>query len=293
MTTTNVIDDLIGSAHDLEVERGVALLMGERVAFATLGAPEAAVVPALFVHGLGSDLTDLLELAELTGVPGALIDLPGFGLSERVDREHTVARDAATCCALLDHLGVERAVWVGCSYGGHVALRAALERPERVAALTLVSSGGLDLEPPVHLAAVFEERLMAARVPAAVATACEVLAARKNAATARFTARRVAAHVGVPFEGRLLAQDYRAVARAARAALHDDAGRQLHRVDAPVEMVHGALDPLVALATAQAACARLPRAALTTLSGVGHVPWLETPALVAARVRRALERVTD
>lgn len=290
MTTTDLIDDLIGS----DVQHAVALLLGEGVAFATLGAPEAAGAPALFVHGLGSDLTDLLELAALTGAPAALLDLPGFGQSERVDREHTVARDAATCCALLDHLGVERAVWVGCSYGGHVALRAALERPERVAGLALVSSGGLDLAPPVHLAPAFEERLIAGRLPAAVAAACEVLAARKNAATARFTARRVAAHVGLPFEGRFVAQDYRAVARAARAALHDDAGRHLHRVDAPVELIHGALDPLVPLAVAEAACARLPRAALSTLSGVGHVPWLEAPGLVAARVRRArLRAITD
>lgn len=289
MTTTNLIDDLLACAHALE--RRTALLLGERVAFVTLGPVEPTSVPALFVHGLGSDLGDLLELATLTDSPTVLLDLPGFGESERVDREHTVARDAATCCALLDHLGVERAVWVGCSYGGHVALRAALDRPERVAALTLVSSGGLDLDPPAHLAALFEERLLAARVPAAVAASCEVLAARKNAATARFTARRVAAHVGAPFEGRVLLRDYRAVARAARAALVDDAGRQLHRIDVPVEMVHGALDPLVPLATAEAACARLPRAHLTPLSGVGHLPWLEAPALVAARVRRALERV--
>jgi pimeloyl-ACP methyl ester carboxylesterase len=58
-------------------------------------------------------------------------------------------------------------------------------------------------------------------------------------------------------------------------------------------MVHGAADPLVPLAIAEAARARLASATLTTLSGVGHVPWLEAPARVAARVRRGLEGIND
>lgn len=274
------------------VERGTALLLGERVAFSTLGAPEVAPVPALWIHGLGSEHGDLLEAAVAAQVPAALLDLPGFGASERVDREHSVARDAATCVALLDHLGVERALWVGCSFGGHVALRGALDFADRVAGLVLVSSGGLHWDPPAHLAAAFEERLLAARAPHAVAAACDVLVARSNEATRRFRARRVAGHLGLPFEGRAIASDYRAVARSARAALADDAGRRLAEVGVPVELVHGSLDALVPLPVAEAAAARLPRASLTTLSGVGHVPWLEAPASVAARVRRALARIT-
>lgn len=274
-------------------ERGSVLLRGERVVYATLGEVTGPTAPAIYVHGLGSDLTDLLDVATRVGAPAVLLDLPGFGQSERVDREHSVARDAATCVSLLEHLGVAQALWVGCSYGGHVALRAALDHAGRVAGLVLVSSGGLYLEPPVHLAPMFDERLMAARAPVQVLAACDLLVARPCAATLRFRARRLAAHVGVPHEGRVIAQDYRAVARTARASLTDDAGRHLERVAVAVEMVHGAVDPLVPLAIAEAARARLPRAALTTLSGVGHVPWLEAPARVAARVRRSLARIND
>lgn len=275
------------------IQRGTTLLLGERVAFATLGEVADARVPALWIHGLGSDHTDLLEAASCAQAPAALLDLPGFGSSERVDREHSVARDAAICCALLDHLGIERALWVGCSYGGHVALRGALDRADRVAGLVLVSSGGLHLDPPVHLAAAFDERLLAARAPAAVLGACDLLIARSTEGTRRFRARRLAGHLGLPFDGRVIAQDYRAVARSARAALVDDAGRCLDRIARPAELVHGTLDRLVPLAIAEAAVARLRGASLTTLSGVGHVPWLETPASVAARVRCALARITS
>src|SRR5262245_61360104 len=100
-----------------------------------LGDPMGVCVPTLWVHGLGSDHTDLLEAVAAARVPGVLLDLPGFGALERVDRAHSVARDAATCVALLDHLEIARVLWVGCSFGGHVALRGALDHAERVAGL--------------------------------------------------------------------------------------------------------------------------------------------------------------
>jgi pimeloyl-ACP methyl ester carboxylesterase len=51
---------------------------------------------------------------------------------------------------LLDALGIECAGLVGMSMGGGVAMVAALDRPERVASLTLIatSAGGPDLPPP-------------------------------------------------------------------------------------------------------------------------------------------------
>jgi pimeloyl-ACP methyl ester carboxylesterase len=42
--------------------------------------------------------------------------------------------------ALLDALGIERAVWVGASVGGPIALRAALRHPDRVSGLVLIAT---------------------------------------------------------------------------------------------------------------------------------------------------------
>lgn len=50
----------------------------------------------------------------------------------------TVARHAADCRALLDHLGIHRAHVVGHSYGGAVALQLALDAPERIASVALL-----------------------------------------------------------------------------------------------------------------------------------------------------------
>lgn len=65
------------------------------------------------------------------------LDLRGHGRSGPLTAPCTLYDLVDDALAVLDHLGVERAVWCGLSVGGMVALRAALVAPERVAALVL------------------------------------------------------------------------------------------------------------------------------------------------------------
>lgn len=70
------------------------------------------------------------------------IDLPGYdGSYEPPD--YSPAFTAAFVNSFLDAVGVERAVVVGNSFGGLVALHLALSAPERVSALVLSDSAGL------------------------------------------------------------------------------------------------------------------------------------------------------
>jgi pimeloyl-ACP methyl ester carboxylesterase len=209
----------------------------------------------------------------------ALVDLPGFGASDRPDRDYPVARAASAAVAVLDGLGWPRAAWLGCSYGGHVALRAALEHPSRLAALALVSSGGLDPAPNAALGALFAEERLRNRDRAAVAAAVDLLVGRPNPETRAYRARRLALHTAPVVPG---GSDVVAVARSAAGALADDAARRLEEVACPVALIHGAEDPLVPADLARAAAARFADADLRILDGVGHLPWLEDPAAVAA-----------
>jgi pimeloyl-ACP methyl ester carboxylesterase len=235
------------------------------------------------IHGLGSDGADLHDVFALAGVPGVVLDLPGFGASSKPDRPYPVATASARVLELLDQLGLGRPVWLGCSYGAHVSLRAALDHPHRVGGLVLVDAGGLDPHPPLQLAKAFDERLLAMRPLTAVGMAIDALVVTPNAATQDFRRRRLANHTAD-------SSDYLGVARSAQGALRDDAGRLLERVTAPAELIHGEGDVMVPLRVAEAAAARMPTATLTTLSGTGHMPWLECPARVAERVRRAASR---
>ena len=66
-------------------------------------------------------------------------DERGFG-DTRADGPFTYWDSADDAVALLDHLGIDRAVFVGMSQGGFLSLRAALAHPDRVRALVLIDS---------------------------------------------------------------------------------------------------------------------------------------------------------
>lgn len=68
------------------------------------------------------------------------LDLPGHGISEVKGKIHTMEYLADTVVSMLDALAIERAVVVGHSMGGYVALAAAERHPERLAGLVLLSS---------------------------------------------------------------------------------------------------------------------------------------------------------
>ncbi len=73
-------------------------------------------------------------------------DERGFGHTEFDGTPFTYWDSAADCLALLDHLGIQRAVLGGMSQGGFLSLRAALTAPDRVRGLILLDTqaGGED-----------------------------------------------------------------------------------------------------------------------------------------------------
>jgi pimeloyl-ACP methyl ester carboxylesterase len=65
------------------------------------------------------------------------IELQGHGRTADIDREITLANQAGDVVGVLDHLGLERADVLGFSWGGLVALEAAVRHPDRVDRLVL------------------------------------------------------------------------------------------------------------------------------------------------------------
>jgi pimeloyl-ACP methyl ester carboxylesterase len=264
--------------------RRTLTIAGERVVAHVSGDPSRGTLVG--VHGLGSCGSDLRVLLEGISARGVLLDLPGFGESARPDRPYPVSAAVQAVLGTLDALGVARPVWVGCSYGAHVALRAALEHPARVAGLVLMSPGGIDPRIAPSAAEPFREEPMRARSSETVAVALDLLVGSDTPHTRAFRARRLALHTQPERPG---GSDYRAVARSAWGSLSDDAAHRLEALAGRlhVEVLHGDRDPLVVPAVVRAAASRLG-ARLTTLPRVGHLPWLEDPAAAASCVRRAL-----
>ena len=194
---------------------------------------------------------------------------PGYALPDLVE-------DAA---ALLEALDVQRAHLIGISMGATVALRLALDHPERVASLVLMSSspagpGGPqrpDLPPMAPaLAARFA---MEPAVPRdwhdreAVATYL-LGELRALAGSLGFDERRARDTVT-----RVLDRSTDIEASMANHRLIDGGPPlrpQLHRIGVPTLVLHGTDDPLFPLPHGEALAREIPHARLLALAGMGH-----------------------
>lgn len=204
-------------------------------------------------------------------------DFRGYGDSPVGDRPYSNAGDVMD---LLDHLGIERAVLVGASYGGRVALQAAAHRPESVTGLMLLCPGMPGHVPSRELLAFAEKEdalLAAGDIAAAVELNVELWLGPEADDTARDRLRLMQRHA---FE-----------VQAAAVADFCEAGPEadLSRITARCLVVGGAHD----VADFSAIAARLPElvpgARHLELPWAGHLPGLERPEevtrLVAAFLR--------
>jgi pimeloyl-ACP methyl ester carboxylesterase len=97
-------------------------------------------------------------LAEEYGLHVVSPDPPGHGASPAGDPESfRPARLAATAADLLSELGIDRAAFLGFSWGGRVGVWFAARFPERVTALALVEGGHHGSRTPTGLETAIEE----------------------------------------------------------------------------------------------------------------------------------------
>lgn len=133
--------------HVEAVADGVELTAAEGdLLAAPAGAPDAAF---LLLHGFGANTRSwAATLPWLSdGAVAVAFDRPAFGLTDRPlgpwlggENPYGPAAQVATAIGVLDALGLGRAVLVGHSAGGTIAVQTALEHPDRVAGLVLVGA---------------------------------------------------------------------------------------------------------------------------------------------------------
>ncbi|MGB6117787.1 MAG: alpha/beta hydrolase [Mesorhizobium sp.] len=99
--------------------------------------------PVVFIHGASGNLKDqLLPFSSPLegGAEMLFLDRPGHGWSTRGTTNETPHGQAATISALMEHLGIERAVIVGHSFGAAIAATLAIDFPQKVAGLVFMSA---------------------------------------------------------------------------------------------------------------------------------------------------------
>jgi pimeloyl-ACP methyl ester carboxylesterase len=97
----------------------------------------------VIVHGLAGNLRNFYELVDKLAATCrvVVVDRPGSGYSTMMSGEHPALRGQATIIArFLDRLGLDRPLLVGHSLGGALSLALALDHPDSVRALVLIST---------------------------------------------------------------------------------------------------------------------------------------------------------
>jgi pimeloyl-ACP methyl ester carboxylesterase len=107
---------------------------------------EGAGIPVVLLHGLTASRRYVVmgsTALQRAGHRVVAYDARGHGASSPAPAPDAYGYDElmADLVAVLDELGVERAVLAGASMGAHTILRLALEQPERVAAVAVVTPG--------------------------------------------------------------------------------------------------------------------------------------------------------
>jgi pimeloyl-ACP methyl ester carboxylesterase len=255
-----------------------------------------AGVPLVMVHGFGGSKETWLMVALFVARRRSLIliDLPGHGAASDIDEPAAAARaQAAAVARLLDALAsatppqpamATAAIdLVGTSMGGGIALRFVRDFPGRVRRLVLIASMGPVVEKS-EVAVAFERgenplipsdevpheefvKLVAERPPRVPGPMQRYVTAQRMSQRPRL--ERI-------FRGWVEAEP------------GDGLPQDLDRIAIPTLILHGARDRVIHPATARALVARLPRAELVLLRGVGHLPQLEQPRLVGRLLERFL-----
>ncbi|TPI35489.1 alpha/beta hydrolase [Mesorhizobium sp. B3-1-9] len=121
---------------------GFAEINGARIHYVHFPAPAGAdLPPVVFIHGASANLKDqMLPLKPLLEGRAEMLflDRPGFGWSERGDNETLVAQ-ADTIAALLDRLGIAKAVIVAHSFGGAITTAFARQHPDKTLGLVFLA----------------------------------------------------------------------------------------------------------------------------------------------------------
>lgn len=133
-------------------ERFEVRVPGGHLAAFRIGPSSQAAPAVVAVHGITANSMSWLAVARALSGRATLIapDLRGRGRSSSLPGPYGMAAHARDVLAVLDHFELEQAVLVGHSLGAYVIARAAVEYPDRVAALVLVD-GGLTAPLPEHL----------------------------------------------------------------------------------------------------------------------------------------------
>ncbi len=258
------------------------------LAYSVEGAGEQTV---LLVMGLGGRAADwgtrfAAQLAERYRV--VRYDNRGVGQSPKAALGYSLSDLAGDAITVLDAVGAKQAHVIGISMGGMIAQLVALEHPERVAKLVLMSThmGGNSIE-QMHpeAQALFDPSMFlrgdaesAMRRTLGVITAPGWLERDPDGFQALVAQAKAAPTHATVFMAQL------------HALMNSDRSESIRKIAAPTLVVHGCDDKLIRPSNGRELANRIPGAQLAMLENCGHMPMYEKTNELSSLVLEFLAR---
>ncbi len=251
--------------------------------------------PVVLLHGLGatsaSFLPTLWDLARDHRVIAP--DLPGFGESEKPLRPYHAAFYARWLRDFLDAMGIERALVVGNSMGGRVAIELGLRFPERARRLVLLapSPAWKRFRHAVPLVRFVPPELAWGPVPITrgrVTRTLRMMFSKPERLPQAWYDAAVDEFLRVFAEPRGRVAFFSAARQIYLERPHGPSGfwSRLEKLKVPSLFVWGSKDALVPARFARHVSEAVPHAESVVFEDCGHVPQFEHPERTSALIRR-------
>jgi 3-oxoadipate enol-lactonase len=240
-------------------ERRLVDLHGMHLSILEAGAGD----PIIFIHGVvtTSNIFPKYVGAYSPDFRGIAVDLRGYGDSDKPPTGFTIEQFSKDLITLADALHIEKPVWIGVSMGGMILQRLALDHPDRVRALVLVSTtdGAMILDKDIRT----------------IGRPRDYRQVSKSMIVESFPPNTPAT-IYQPLLDRIPTWNDTVIREALTSMSHFNVHGQLTRIQAPTLIMVGAKDDVATPAIAKGIQAQIPRAQLVEFN-TGHFMMAEDP----------------
>lgn len=249
-----------------------------------------AGTPIILLHGMYHSSFSFRHNVEALSQWGRVyvLDLPGHGNSPAPERALTNPELTALVLQFMDEQAIAKAVVLGSSASASIALRMAIESPQRVLGVVVVNGSPLPEKP--HLSWTLLRWILSAQIDVMLGTRLSGSAWKayfpsiyvrpdRLSAAERETIAAAGSRPGVAAAGMGMIKGFA------------DLPQRLQEVRVPVLLLWGDQDREFPLSAAQRLHDRIPEAQLRVIPGTGHYPHEEDPSAFNAALVEWLKQL--